>query len=241
MTRARPSYGSTSAPRRASARPTRCSTRGTGGRARGTDVVVGFVETHGRPRTAEHARRPGGHPAAQSHLPRAPVHRDGPRRRAGPRARRSRWSTSWPTPTCPASRTPSAGRTIEELLDAGIDVSPPSTSSTWSRSTTSSSDITGVPQRETVPDAVVRARRAGRTGRHDPGGAAPPDGARQHLPARTRSTRRCPTTSGPATSPRCASWRCCGSPTGSRRSCSATASNTESPPPGRPASGSWSR
>ena len=30
---------------------------------------------------------------------------------------------------------------------------------------------------------MVRARRPGRAGRHDPGGAAPPDGARQRLPA----------------------------------------------------------
>ena len=49
-----------------------------------------------------------------------------------------------------------------------------------------------------------------------PGGAAPADGPRQHLPAGARSTPRSPTTSGRATSPRCASWRCCGSPTGSR-------------------------
>ena len=65
------------------------------------------------------------------------------------------------------------------------------------------------------PDEVVRARRPDRAGRHDPGGAASPDGPRQHLRRRRRSTRRWPTTSGSATSPPCASWRCCGSPTGS--------------------------
>ena len=44
---------STSAPRPASARPSPCSTRAPAARERGTDVVVGFVETHGRPNTAE--------------------------------------------------------------------------------------------------------------------------------------------------------------------------------------------
>ena len=44
-----------------------------------------------------------------------------------------------------------------------------------------------------------------------------------------------------ATSPRCASSRCSGSPTASRRGCSATASSTASPARGRPASGSSSR
>ena len=34
------------------ARPSRCSTRAAAGAERGTDVVVGFVETHGRPKTA---------------------------------------------------------------------------------------------------------------------------------------------------------------------------------------------
>ena len=44
-----------------------------------------------------------------------------------------------------------------------------------------------------------------------------------------------------ATSPRCASSPCSGWPTGSRRACSATASSTASPAPGRPASASSSR
>ena len=44
-----------------------------------------------------------------------------------------------------------------------------------------------------------------------------------------------------ATSPRCASWRCCGWPTRSTSPCSATAPTSRSPTPGRPASGSSSR
>ena len=79
------------------------------------------------------------------------------------------------------------------------------------------------PAAETVPDAVVRRRRPDRAGRHDPRGAAAAHGPRQHLPGRARSTPRSATTSGPATSPRCASSPCCGWPTGSTRRSRTTA------------------
>ena len=49
---------STSGWRRASARPIGCSRRATGGSTRGTDLVVGFVEAHGRAAHARAARRP---------------------------------------------------------------------------------------------------------------------------------------------------------------------------------------
>ena len=71
-----------------------------------------------------------------------------------------------------------------------------STSSTWSRSTTSSQAITGVPQRETVPDAVVRAADQVELVDMTPGGAAPADGARQHLRAGQGRRRARRTTSG---------------------------------------------
>ena len=83
-------------------------------------------------------------------------------------------------------------------------------------------------------------RRPDRAGRHVPAGAAPPHGPRQHLHSRTRSTRRCRTTSVPATSPRCANWRCCGSPTGSTSTSSSTAASTGSARSGGPASASSS-
>ena len=58
---------STSAPRPAWARPSPCSTRAGAGAERGTDVVVGYVETHGRPSTAAQLARPrGGAPPARS-------------------------------------------------------------------------------------------------------------------------------------------------------------------------------
>ena len=84
-------------------------------------------------------------------------------------------------------------------------------------------------------------RRPDRAGRHEPAGAAPPDGPRQHLRRRQGRRRAVAATSARATSRRCASWRCCGSPTGSTRASTATATSTGSTPPGRPASGSSCR
>ena len=158
---------------------------------RGTDVVVGFVETHGRPKTAGAAPRPRGRaPPARSTYRGADVRGDGRRRRPRPPARRSRWSTSWPTPTCPARRNAKRWQDVEELLDAGIDV----ISTVNIQHLESLNDvverITGVTQRETVPDEVVRARRPDRAGRHDARGAAPAHGPRQHLHAPRRSTPR---------------------------------------------------
>ena len=87
---------------RASARPTPCSARVSRRCERGTDVVVGFVETHGRRHTAEMLEGLEIVPRQSGAYRGADVHRDGRRRRAGPPARRSRWSTSSRTPTCPA-------------------------------------------------------------------------------------------------------------------------------------------
>ena len=116
-----------------------------------------LVETHGR-RAHRGAARPAWRscPASTIDLPRdarSPRWTSTP---SSPAARRSPWSTSWPTPTCPAAATPSAGRTSRSCSTPASPSSPRSTSSTWSRSTTSSQQITGVPQRETVPDEVVR-------------------------------------------------------------------------------------
>ena len=124
---------------------------------RGTDVVVAFVETHGRAHTAAKLDGLEVVPRRVGHLPRrasSPSSTWPPSSREPPR---SRWSTSWRTPTSPAARTRSAGRTSQTLLDAGIDV----ISTVNVQHLESLNDIveaiTGVPQRETVPDAVVRA------------------------------------------------------------------------------------
>ena len=140
-----------------SARPSRCSTKVTGARERGTDVVVAFVETHGRVHTAEkldglevRAARDGEPIAARSSteldlaavLARAPevalVDELAHTNVAG-RVNAKRWQD------------------VQALLEAGIDV----ISTVNVQHLESLNDIveaiTGVPQRETVPDAVVRA------------------------------------------------------------------------------------
>ncbi len=126
--------------------------------SRGTDVVVGFVETHGRPKTAGAARATSRSCPAGSMAHRGvtfeemdvdavlgPAPAGGAHRRAGPHQRAR------------ARATPSAAQDIEELLDAGIDV----ISTVNIQHLESVNDvverITGVKQRETVPDAVVRA------------------------------------------------------------------------------------
>jgi len=123
---------------------------------RGTDVVVGFVETHGRP-----------HTAAQI---------DGletiPRTRMAYRgasfeemdidavlARRPEVALvdEFAHTNVPGSRNEKRWQDVEELLEAGIDV----ISNVNIQHLASLNDvvekITGVPQRETVPDAIVRA------------------------------------------------------------------------------------
>ena len=228
---------------RASARPTRCSTRATAGVERGTDVVVGFVETHGRAHTAELLDGPGGRAAPRARATAAAdVRRDGRRRGAGPPARRSPWSTSSPTPTSPARRNAKRWQDVEELLAAGIDVITTVNIQHLESLNDVVEKITGVPQRETRARRGRPRGRPDRAGRHDPRGAAPPDGARQHLPAGEGRRRAGATTSGSATSPRCASWPCSGSPTGSTRRCSSyRAAARHRAAPGRPASGSSSR
>ena len=72
------------------------------------------------------------------------------------RGPRSRWSTSWPTPTCPARRNEKRWQDVEELLDAGIDVISTVNIQHLESLNDVVEQITGVAQRETVPDEVVR-------------------------------------------------------------------------------------
>ena len=91
---------STSAWRPASARRTACSRRAIAGASAGTDVVVGFVEAHGRPHTARAARRP----------------RD--RARAGGSSTAASSSRRW-TPT-PSSRARRRSPSIDELAHTNV-------------------------------------------------------------------------------------------------------------------------
>ncbi|MCX9190730.1 histidine kinase [Carbonactinospora thermoautotrophica] len=124
-------------------------------RQRGTDVVVGFVETHGRPRTA----------ALVEGLEVVP------RRRITYRgatftemdvdavlARRPQVALvdELAHTNVPGSRNAKRWQDVEELLDAGIHVISTLNIQHLESLNDVVEQITGVPQRETIPDEVVR-------------------------------------------------------------------------------------
>ena len=123
---------------------------------RGTDVVVAFVETHGRPHTA----------ALIEGLEVIPRHRLAYRGTSFDEmdvdavlARHPEVALvdEYAHTNVPGSRNEKRWQDVEELLEAGIDV----ISNVNIQHLESLNDvvekITGVPQRETVPDAIVRA------------------------------------------------------------------------------------
>ncbi|MDQ2957538.1 MAG: DUF4118 domain-containing protein [Actinomycetota bacterium] len=124
--------------------------------ARGTDVVVAFVETHGRAHTSE---RIGALPV----LPRQRIsYRGGEFEELDVAAVLERKPEVALVDELAHSNIPGAGnpkrwQDVEALLDAGIDV----ISTVNIQHLESVNDvveaITGVPQRETVPDSVVRS------------------------------------------------------------------------------------
>jgi two-component system, OmpR family, sensor histidine kinase KdpD len=125
-------------------------------RARGTDVVVAFVETHDRPHTAEQI-------GDLEIIPRARVPYRGTTFEEmdidAVLARHPEVALvdEFAHTNVPGSRNAKRWQDVAELLDAGIDV----ISNVNIQHLESLNDvvekITGVPQRETVPDAVVRA------------------------------------------------------------------------------------
>lgn len=125
-------------------------------RSRGTDVVVGIVETHGRPQTELML-------AGLEVVPRRSEHHRGMQVEemdvAAVLARRPDVALvdELAHTDAPGSRNAKRWQDVQELLDAGIDV----VSTVNIQHLESLNDvveaITGVRQRETVPDAVVRA------------------------------------------------------------------------------------
>ena len=198
---------------------------------RGTDVVVGYVETHGRPRTAEQIGGPRGRPPARSVEYRGTTFEEMDLDAVLARQPEVALVDELAHTNAPGTRNAKRWQDVNELLDAGIDV----ISTVNIQHLESINDvverITGIVQRETIPDEVVRAGRSGRARRHDARGAAPADGARQHLRAREDRRRPRRTTSAKATSPRCGSSRCCGSPTRSTSPSRTTARATASHEP----------
>ncbi|PWW52722.1 sensor histidine kinase [Actinokineospora spheciospongiae] len=121
-------------------------------RERGTDVVVGLVEAHGREKTAELVaglevlpRRPGGPGAGELDL-------DALLARAPEVAVVDELAHT----NAPGSRNAKRWQDVEELLDAGIDILSAVNVQHLESLNDVVTRITGVPQRETVPDEVVR-------------------------------------------------------------------------------------
>jgi two-component system, OmpR family, sensor histidine kinase KdpD len=123
---------------------------------RGADVVVAFVETHGRQHTA-------GQLAGLEVIPRARIgYRDTFFEEMdldGVLARRPEIALvdEFAHTNVPGSRNPKRWQDVEDLLEAGIDVISTVNIQHLESLNDVVEKITGVPQRETVPDAVVRA------------------------------------------------------------------------------------
>lgn len=123
---------------------------------RGTDVVVGYVETHNRPRTAQQLD-------GLEVLPRRTVeHRGATLQEMDLDALLSRRPTvalvdELAHSNAPGSRHEKRWEDVEELLAAGIDVISTVNVQHLESLNDLVEKITGVRQRETVPDRVVRA------------------------------------------------------------------------------------
>ncbi|WP_436777128.1 DUF4118 domain-containing protein [Yinghuangia sp. YIM S09857] len=124
-------------------------------RARGADVVVGLIECHGRPRTEEMLE-------ALEVVPRREmVHRGSDFTEMDVDAviaRRPKVALvdELAHTNVPGSRNAKRWQDIDEILDAGIDVISTVNIQHLESLNDVVESITGVPQRETVPDAVVR-------------------------------------------------------------------------------------
>jgi two-component system, OmpR family, sensor histidine kinase KdpD len=122
---------------------------------RGTDVVIGFVETHGRPRTAAQV-------AQLEIVPRkAMVYRGTSFTELDADAviaRKPKLALidELAHTNVPGSKNAKRWQDIEEILDAGIDVVTTVNIQHLESLNDVVQQITGVPQRETVPDEVVR-------------------------------------------------------------------------------------
>ena len=123
---------------------------------RGTDVVVGFVETHGRVHTAEQLGWPAVMPRRRFE------HRDATFEEMDVDAILARRPElvlvdELAHTNAPGSRNAKRYQDVDELLDAGIDVITTVNIQHLESLNDVVEGITGIRQRETVPDRVVRA------------------------------------------------------------------------------------
>ncbi len=125
-------------------------------RERGTDVVVAYVETHGRPHTAEQIGDLEVIPRAR--LPyRGTYFEEMDLDAVLARQPDVALVDEFAHTNVPGSRNEKRWQDVAELLDAGIDVISAMNIQHLESLNDVVEKITGVPQRETVPDAVVRA------------------------------------------------------------------------------------
>src|SRR5262245_46470823 len=124
--------------------------------ARGTDVVVGYVETHGRPLTEEQIRELEVVPRRKIEY-RGQVFEEMDLDAVLARHPKVALVDELAHTNIPGSRNGKRWEDIEELLEAGIDVISTVNIQHLESLNDVVEQITGVTQRETVPDAVVRA------------------------------------------------------------------------------------
>ena len=204
--------------------------------AAGRDVVIGYVETHGRKETDALAE---GLPA----LPRRQVEYRGSQLTSWtwmPRSARHPQLVlvdELAHTNAPGSRHPKRYQDVLELLDAGIDVFTTLNVQHVESRAEAVRQITGITIHETLPDTSLDGRgnraggfAAGRTARAAGGGqglSAGCAGAAQH------------TFSAPATCSPCANWLCASPPSTLGRMCWPTGRPTEWQTRGNPANASW--
>ena len=206
---------------------------------RGADVVVGFVETHRRPRTQAQLRDLEVMPSRRLE------YRDTALEEMDVDAILARRPAvalvdELAHTNVPGSRHEKRWQDVDELLGAGIDVITTVNVQHLESLNDVIEQITGIRQRETVPDAVVR--RADQIELVD----MSPEALRRRMahgniyPAE-RVDAALANYFRPATWPRSASSPCCGWPTGSRRTSRRTWRRTASTSRGRRASAFSSR
>ena len=206
-------------------------------REEGKDVVVGLVETHGR--AAISAMVEG-----LEVIPRSVVSHRGIELTemdlAAVIARRPDVALvdELAHTNAPGSAHEKRWQDVDALLDAGIDVISTVNIQHIDSLNDVVQEITGVPQRETIPDRVLRG--ADQIEVID----LAPQALRDRLAAGvvyrpSESMRPCRTTSGSATSPRFGNSRCCGLPTRSTAPSRVIAPSTGSTAHGRHGSALW--
>ncbi len=208
-------------------------------RGRGTDVVVGLAEPHGRPITAALLTNLEIVPRTTfNYRGSAFSELDVPAVLA--RAPEVALVDELAHTNVPGSKNDKRWQDIEELLAAGITVLTTVNIQHLESLNDVVAQITGVPQRETVPDEVVR--QAEQIELVD----MTPEALRRRMAhgnvyQADKVDAALEITFGSATSPHCGSWLCSGWRTGSTSDSNAIARTTGSKPPGRHGSGLSSR